>query len=63
MSRVRASEDEMKDLEEDKFFEEIMTRAYCAQAFREFYKHHVTQLKYEMKTSNARILHYSSQRG
>ena len=59
MSRVRASEDEMKDIEEDKMFEEVMTRAYCSQAFREFYKHHLIQLKYELKTSNARMLHYS----
>lgn len=53
----------MKDAEEDKLFEDIMTRAYTAMAFREFYKHNLTQLKYEMKTSNARILHYNSSRG
>ena len=53
----------MKDVDEDRVFEEVMTRAYCAQAFREFYKNHLTQLKFELKTSNARVLHYMSQRG
>ena len=40
-----------------------MTRAYIGQAFREFYKQHLYQLKYELKTGNARLLHYMSARG
>jgi len=60
---MRSSEDDMKDIDEDRHFEDIMTRAYCSQAFREFYKHHLIHLKYELKTSNARMLHYVSSRG
>lgn len=30
LNRVRASEDELKDMEEDKVFEDVMTRAYTA---------------------------------
>lgn len=40
-----------------------MTRAYIGQAFREFYNHNFCQLKYELKTSNARLLHFMSERG
>ena len=40
-----------------------MTRAYIGQAFHEFYSHHYCQLKYELKTGNARLLHYMSERG
>ena len=50
----------MKDIDEDRMFEDVMTRAYCSQAFREFYKNHLIQLKFEIKTSNARMLHYMS---
>lgn len=57
---MRSNEDDMKDADEDRLFEDVMTRSYCSQAFREFYKHHLTQLKYELKTSNARMLHYIS---
>ena len=38
LNRVRASEDELKDMDEDQIFEDVMTRAYTAQAFKEFYK-------------------------
>ena len=40
-----------------------MSRAYIAQAFREYYKHQLTILKYELKVNNARMLHYLSSRG
>ena len=63
MARLRALDDDVKDHEEDKMFEDFMTRAYTGQAFREFYKQHLTQFKYELKTSNVRLLHFMSQRG
>lgn len=37
-----------------------MTRAYIGQAFREFYKESLAQLKYELKQNNSRMLYYLS---
>ena len=63
LQRVRAAEDAIHDIEEDKIFEEVMPRAYAGLAFKEYYKQHLSQLKYELKTTNARVLHYVGARG
>lgn len=38
LQRVRATDDILHERDEDKLFEDVMSRAYVAQAFKEFYK-------------------------
>ena len=47
----------------DENFEEVMSRAQAAQAFKEFYRHNLSELKYEVKMHHSRMLHLLSSRG
>ena len=50
-------------MDDDKIFEDYMSRAYLGQAFREFYKQSLCQLKYEVHYGNIRLLYYATNRG
>ena len=47
----------------DENFEDVMTRAQAAQAFKEYYRHNLSELKYEIKMHHSRMLHFLSSRG
>ena len=63
MRRVRENEDDLKDMDDDKYFEDMMNRAYIGMAFREFFKQQLCNLKFELRTANVRMLYYASNRG
>ena len=46
------NEDDIKDPEDDRIFEEVMQRATVAQAFKEFYKRDLLSVKFELKKTN-----------
>ena len=47
----------------DENFDEVMCRAQAAQSFKEYYRHNLSELKYEMKMHQSRLLHFLSSRG
>lgn len=57
------NEDDIKDPEDDRIFEEVMQRAIVAQAFKEFYKRDLLSVKFELKKTNQQLMQASNYRG
>ena len=47
----------------DENFDAVMCRAQAAQSFKEYFKHNISELKYEVKMHSARLLHFLNSRG